>query len=71
MIGPNGIKWLRYVSVHLVPAYEGVGWIVVPTKVPMPVPHGAYGAIFMEYDRPGDPIEPPKVEREEIEGEGI
>lgn len=57
------IKWLRYVKVHLVPAYEQLGWVVVPCDGPMHVPHGAY-AIFMEYDRPGAPVEPARTEPE-------
>lgn len=50
------VTWCRYVRVADVDAYSALGWVPVGSE-PLHVPHGCY-SIIMEYDRPGEPVEP-------------
>lgn len=56
------ISYHRYVNVSIVPDYERAGWVVSPdmSKSALHAPHGAYGAIIMDWAGIGEPVEPPK-----------
>ncbi len=49
------ITWHRYVRLHLIPAYEALGWIVASGSS-LPVPHGCY-SVIMDWAGEGEPVE--------------
>lgn len=66
------ITWHRYCDIRLF--REGEGWKIIPSQGLLHAPHGAYGAVILDWEGEGEPpvaIEPHAVNAlVDADGEG-